>query len=68
VTVLPARRAELYGRVRNLLEVDTGFHPELTGRENVFLKGAILGMRRGEIMRKFDDSMPVEEFVSNGAP
>jgi lipopolysaccharide transport system ATP-binding protein len=59
-------RAELYGRVRSLLEVGTGFHPELTGRENVFLNGAILGMRRGEIARKFDEIVSfaeVEEFI-----
>jgi lipopolysaccharide transport system ATP-binding protein len=54
VTRPTAGRAELYGRVRSLLEVGTGFHPELTGRENVFLNGAILGMRRNEIARKFD--------------
>ena len=47
--------ADLYGRVGSLLEVGTGFHPELTGRENIFLNGAILGMRRTEITRKFDD-------------
>ncbi len=44
----------LRGRVGSLLEVGTGFHPELTGRENIFLNGAILGMRRGEIAKKFD--------------
>ena len=44
----------LHGRVGSLLEVGTGFHPELTGRENIFLNGAILGMRRSEIQRKFD--------------
>ena len=48
-------RAELRGRVGSLLEVGTGFHPELTGRENVFLSGAILGMRRVEIAQRFDD-------------
>ena len=48
-------RAVIRGRVGSLLEVGTGFHPELTGRENVFLNGAILGMRRTEIREKFDD-------------
>ncbi len=46
--------AQLQGRVASLLEVGTGFHPELTGRENIFLNGAILGMRRSEIERRFD--------------
>jgi len=66
VTRPTAGRAELYGRVRSLLEVGTGFHPELTGRENVFLNGAILGMRRGEIARKFDKIVSfaeIEEFI-----
>jgi lipopolysaccharide transport system ATP-binding protein len=45
----------IHGRVGSLLEVGTGFHPELTGRENIYLSGAILGMRRAEIDRKFDD-------------
>src|SRR5215471_16664726 len=44
-------RVDLYGRVGSLLEVGTGFHPELTGRENIFLNGAILGMKRTEIQR-----------------
>jgi lipopolysaccharide transport system ATP-binding protein len=48
-------RLTLHGRVASLLEVGTGFHPELTGRENIFLNGAILGMTRAEIIRKFDD-------------
>jgi lipopolysaccharide transport system ATP-binding protein len=47
--------ADVRGRVGSLLEVGTGFHPELTGRDNIFLNGAILGMRRTEIKRKFDD-------------
>ena len=47
-------RAELYGRVASLLEVGTGFHAELTGRENIYLNGAILGMKKAEIDRKFD--------------
>ena len=47
--------AELHGRVGSLIEVGTGFHPELTGRENVFLNGAILGMRRHEVERRFDE-------------
>jgi lipopolysaccharide transport system ATP-binding protein len=59
-------RAEIRGRVGSLLEVGTGFHPELTGRENIYLNGAILGMRRGEIERKFDeivDFSGVEKFI-----
>jgi len=59
-------RIDLYGRVGSLLEVGTGFHPELTGRENILLNGAILGMRRVEILRKFDEIVAfaeVEKFV-----
>jgi lipopolysaccharide transport system ATP-binding protein len=48
-------RVEIFGRVNSLLEVGTGFHPELTGRENIFLNGAILGMTRVEMRRKFDE-------------
>ncbi len=54
-------RAVLRGRVASLLEVGTGFHPELTGRENVFLNGAILGMARAEIKRKFDEIVQFAE-------
>ncbi|HLM55421.1 MAG TPA: ABC transporter ATP-binding protein [Pyrinomonadaceae bacterium] len=52
---------ELRGRVGSLLEVGTGFHPDLTGRENIFLNGAILGMRRAEIARKFDEIVAFSE-------
>src|ERR1700730_7734841 len=54
-------RAILRGRVASLLEVGTGFHPELTGRENIFLNGAILGMSRAEIKRKFDEIVAFAE-------
>src|SRR5262249_14913661 len=47
--------ADVYGRMGSLLEVGTGFHQELTGRENIFLCGAMLGMRKAEIARKFDE-------------
>jgi lipopolysaccharide transport system ATP-binding protein len=53
--------AEIHGRVGSLLEVGTGFHPELTGRENIFLNGAILGMRRAEIRTKFDEIVAFAE-------
>ena len=59
-------RAELHGRLGSLLEVGTGFHQELTGRENIFLNGAILGMRRTEILRQFDEIVAfaeVERFI-----
>jgi lipopolysaccharide transport system ATP-binding protein len=58
--------AEIYGRVGSLLEVGTGFHPELTGRENIFLNGAILGMKNDEIQTKFDEIVSfaeVEKFI-----
>lgn len=59
-------RITIQGRVASLLEVGTGFHPELTGRENIFLNGAILGMKRGEIRKKFDeivDFAEIEKFL-----
>jgi len=59
-------RIRMRGRVSSLLEVGTGFHPELTGRENIFLNGAILGMGRAEIIRKFDEIVAfsgVEKFL-----
>lgn len=59
-------RADIFGRLASLLEVGTGFHPELTGRENIFLNGAILGMRKAEIIRKFDQIVSfaeVEKFL-----
>lgn len=59
-------RAVLRGRVASLLEVGTGFHPELTGRENIFLNGSILGMKRREILAKFDDIVAfaeIEKFI-----
>ncbi len=58
--------AEIYGRVGSLLEVGTGFHQELTGRENVYLNGAVLGMGKKEIARKFDEIVAfaeVENFI-----
>src|SRR5437899_3320143 len=62
--------ADIYGRVGALLEVGTGFHPELTGRENIFLNGAILGMSRAEIRRKFDEIVAfagIEKFLDTPA-
>jgi lipopolysaccharide transport system ATP-binding protein len=66
ITEPTAGRVKINGRVASLLEVGTGFHPELTGRENVFLNGAILGMRRAEIKKKFDEIVAfaeVEKFL-----
>ena len=54
ITAPTTGRIDLYGRVGSLLEVGTGFHPELTGRENIYLNGQILGMKRREITRQFD--------------
>src|SRR3990170_1293776 len=66
VTAPTSGRIKVKGRVASLLEVGTGFHPELTGRENIYLNGAILGMSRKEIDRKFDeivDFAEVEKFI-----
>ena len=66
VTEPTVGRIELYGRLGSLLEVGTGFHQELTGRENIYLNGAILGMKHAEIKRKFDDIVAfaeVEKFI-----
>jgi lipopolysaccharide transport system ATP-binding protein len=59
-------RAEIYGRSGSLLEVGTGFHPELTGRENIYLNGSILGMKRLQIAQRFDEIVAfaeVERFI-----
>jgi lipopolysaccharide transport system ATP-binding protein len=66
ITVPTEGRIRIDGRVASLLEVGTGFHSELTGRENIFLNGAILGMSRAEIIRKFDEIVAfseIEEFL-----
>ena len=66
ITEPTSGRLELYGRTASLLEVGTGFHPELTGRENTYLNGAILGMPRSEIKQKFDEIVAfaeIEKFI-----
>jgi lipopolysaccharide transport system ATP-binding protein len=66
ITEPSAGKITLYGRIGSLLEVGTGFHPELTGRENVYMNGAILGMKREEITRKFDEIVAfaeIEKFI-----
>jgi len=66
ITEPTSGRIEITGRVASLLEVGTGFHPELTGRENIFLNGAILGMSKAEIKQKFDeivDFAEIEKFL-----
>ena len=66
ITLPTEGRIELHGRMATLLEVGTGFHPELTGRENIFLNGAILGLSRREISRRFDEIVEfsgVEAFI-----
>ena len=66
ITAPTSGSVKVKGRIASLLEVGTGFHPELTGRENIYLNGAILGMKRAEIARKFDeivDFSGVEQFI-----
>jgi lipopolysaccharide transport system ATP-binding protein len=67
ITEPTAGRIQLYGRIASLLEVGTGFHPELTGRENIYLNGAILGMKKTEITSKFDEIVSfaeIEKFIN----
>jgi lipopolysaccharide transport system ATP-binding protein len=61
ITEPTAGKVDIYGRVGSLLEVGAGFHPELSGRENIYLNGAILGMKRSEIDRKFDEIVAFAE-------
>src|SRR5205085_10980104 len=66
VTAPTSGEIKVRGRVASLLEVGTGFHPDLTGRENIFLNGAILGMTKPEITKKFDEIVAfseIEEFI-----
>src|SRR6476469_4545505 len=66
VTAPTTGAVDVYGRIGSMLEVGTGFHPELTGRENVFMNGAFIGMRRAEIRARFDEIVAfsgVEEFL-----
>ncbi len=70
ITEPTSGRAEIYGRIGSLLEVGTGFHPELTGRENIYMSGAVLGMTRAEVQRKFDEIVAfagVEKFLDTPA-
>src|SRR5438874_1883053 len=61
ITAPSEGHADVFGRVGSLLEVGTGFHKELSGRENIYMNGALLGMRRAEIARKFDDIVAFAE-------
>jgi len=65
VTAPTSGQIKAKGRVASLLEVGTGFHPELTGRENIYLNGAILGMKKTEIARKFDEIVAFSESSSS---
>jgi lipopolysaccharide transport system ATP-binding protein len=67
ITAPTTGQVKIKGRVGSLLEVGTGFHPELTGRENIYLNGAILGMKKAEIDRKLDeiiDFAEIEQFIA----
>jgi lipopolysaccharide transport system ATP-binding protein len=66
ITEPTSGRVEMYGRISSILEVGTGFHPELTGKENVYLNGAVLGMKKKEIAARYDeivDFSGVERFI-----
>src|ERR671919_706880 len=66
ITEPTSGKAHIFGRVGSLLEVGIGFHPELTGKENIFLNGAVLGLKKSEIDRKFDEIVAfaeVEKFI-----
>ena len=66
ITVPTKGRTEVYGKMGSLLEIGTGFHPDLTGRENIYLSGAILGISRAEVARKFDEVVEfsgIEQFI-----
>jgi lipopolysaccharide transport system ATP-binding protein len=68
VTAPSSGEARIQGRIASLLEVGTGFHPELTGRENVFLNGAILGMTKSEIRSRFDEIVDFAGWISSSIP
>lgn len=68
ITEPTAGQIEIEGRVASLLEVGTGFHPELTGRENVYLNGCILGMSRAEVRAKFDQIVEFAEVEKSSTP
>src|ERR1044071_3550732 len=66
ITVPTKGRTEVYGKIGSLLEIGTGFHPDLTGRENIYLSGAILGISKAEMARRFDEIIAfagIERFI-----